>query len=116
SIGIRLGYGPGTLLGISGKVLQHGVPHSVSDRVCLAYHMRDNVHEGVGAHRCDWVRQGDVKSGFVPGIPRLSGVQRKQGLAGIPEGGRSGKELQLQLMCCAPVRVLFLDFGAEGQG
>ncbi|KAF9220358.1 hypothetical protein BS17DRAFT_681353, partial [Gyrodon lividus] len=25
SIGVRLGYGPGTLLGISGKVLRHGV-------------------------------------------------------------------------------------------
>ncbi|KAF9218442.1 hypothetical protein BS17DRAFT_791416, partial [Gyrodon lividus] len=57
----------------------------------------------------------DVKSRFIPGIPGLSGVQRRQRLAGrIPEGGRSCKELWLQLMCCAPVRVLFLDFGAEG--
>ncbi|KAF9218444.1 hypothetical protein BS17DRAFT_791406, partial [Gyrodon lividus] len=57
----------------------------------------------------------DVKSRFVPGIPGLSGVRRKQGLVGIPEGGWSGKELRLQLMCCTPVRVLFLDFRAEGQ-
>ncbi|KAF9218355.1 hypothetical protein BS17DRAFT_791633, partial [Gyrodon lividus] len=55
-----------------------------------------------------------VKSGFVPGIPGLSRVQRRQGFAGIPERGRRGKELQLQLMCCAPVRVRFLNLRAEG--
>ncbi|KIK74429.1 hypothetical protein PAXRUDRAFT_175730, partial [Paxillus rubicundulus Ve08.2h10] len=52
---VRLAYSPGTVVGLSRKVLQHGVPASVSDQVCLAYHMRDNVQEGLGVHRCDWV-------------------------------------------------------------
>ncbi|KIK77330.1 hypothetical protein PAXRUDRAFT_167227, partial [Paxillus rubicundulus Ve08.2h10] len=60
NLSVRLAYSPGTLLGLSGKVLQHGVLVLVSDRVCLAYHMRDNVQEGVGVHRCDWVKQGEL--------------------------------------------------------
>ncbi|KIK72285.1 hypothetical protein PAXRUDRAFT_121972, partial [Paxillus rubicundulus Ve08.2h10] len=60
NLGVRLAYSPGTVVGLSGKVLQNGVPASVSDQVCLAYHMRDNVQEGVGVHRCDWVKQGEL--------------------------------------------------------
>ncbi|KAF9218871.1 hypothetical protein BS17DRAFT_790425, partial [Gyrodon lividus] len=56
----------------------------------------------------------DVKSGFVPRIPGLSGLRRGRGFAGIPERGQRGKELQLQLMCCAPVQVRFLNLRAEG--
>ncbi|KIK72503.1 hypothetical protein PAXRUDRAFT_180535, partial [Paxillus rubicundulus Ve08.2h10] len=57
---VRLACSPGTVVSLSGKVLQHGVPASVSDQFCLAYHMRDNVQEGVGVHRCDWVKQGEL--------------------------------------------------------
>ncbi|KIK73481.1 hypothetical protein PAXRUDRAFT_120734, partial [Paxillus rubicundulus Ve08.2h10] len=60
NIGVRLAYSPRTLVGLSGKVLWHGVLASVCDRFCLAYHMRDNIQEGVGVHRCDWVKQGEL--------------------------------------------------------
>ncbi|KIK91650.1 hypothetical protein PAXRUDRAFT_99534, partial [Paxillus rubicundulus Ve08.2h10] len=60
NLGVRLAYSLGTVVNLSGKVLQHGVPALVSDCFCLAYHMRDNVQEGVGVHRCDWVKQGEL--------------------------------------------------------
>ncbi|KIK81222.1 hypothetical protein PAXRUDRAFT_156561, partial [Paxillus rubicundulus Ve08.2h10] len=60
NLGVRLAYSLGTVVGLSNKVLWHGVLASVSDQFCLAYHMRDNVQEGVGVHRCDWVKQGEL--------------------------------------------------------
>ncbi|KIK76498.1 hypothetical protein PAXRUDRAFT_169761, partial [Paxillus rubicundulus Ve08.2h10] len=47
NIRVRLAYSPGTVVSLSRKVLQHGVLALVSDWFCLAYHMRDNVQEGV---------------------------------------------------------------------
>ncbi|KIK73989.1 hypothetical protein PAXRUDRAFT_176954 [Paxillus rubicundulus Ve08.2h10] len=60
NLGVRLAYSPGTVVGLSREVLQHGVLASVLDQAFLAYHMRDNVQEGVGVHRCDWVKQGEL--------------------------------------------------------
>ncbi|KIK74458.1 hypothetical protein PAXRUDRAFT_175658, partial [Paxillus rubicundulus Ve08.2h10] len=60
NLGVRLAYSPRTIVDLSRNVLWHGVLASVSDWFCLAYHMRDNVQEGVGVHRCDWVKQGEL--------------------------------------------------------
>ena len=44
-LGISLEYSPGTVVGILGRLVEHGVPGFEEDRVCHAYFMRDDVHE-----------------------------------------------------------------------
>jgi len=55
-LGISLGYGPGTVVGVSGKVLEHAVPEFEGDRVCYAYFMRDNVHDWANVPCSDWMK------------------------------------------------------------
>jgi hypothetical protein len=55
SLGISLDYGPGTVVGISGMVLEHEVPEVEGDRVCYAYFMRDNVHEWAKVPGSSWM-------------------------------------------------------------
>ena len=55
-LGISLEYGPGTVVGMAGKVLEHEVPSFEGDRVCYAYFMRDNVHEWAKVPCCDWMK------------------------------------------------------------
>jgi hypothetical protein len=54
-LGVSLEYSPGTVVGISGKVLEHAVPSFVGDRVCYAYFMRDNVHEWANVPCSEWM-------------------------------------------------------------
>jgi len=54
-LGISLEYGPGAVVGISGKVLEHTVHDFKGDRVCYAYFMRDNVHEWANVPCSDWM-------------------------------------------------------------
>jgi hypothetical protein len=54
-LGISLEYGPGTVVGISGSVLEHAVPGFEGDRVCYAYFMRNNVHEWANIPASDWM-------------------------------------------------------------
>ena len=54
-LGISLEYGPGTVVGISGKVLEHAVTDFTGDRVCYAYFMRNNVHEWANVPCSDWM-------------------------------------------------------------
>jgi hypothetical protein len=54
-LGISLEYGPGTVVGLSGKVLEHAVPDFEGDRVCYAYFMRDSVHEWANIPASDWM-------------------------------------------------------------
>lgn len=56
SIGVRCAYSSGTVMAFSGKVLQHGVPECDGERVCLAYYMRDNVHERMGVEAAQWMK------------------------------------------------------------
>ena len=55
-LGISLKYGPGMVVGVAGKVLEHEVPSFEGDRVCYAYFMRDNVHEWANVACCDWMK------------------------------------------------------------
>ena len=55
-LGITLEYGPGTVVGLLGNVLEHAVPGFEGDRVCYAYFMRDNVHEWADVPGGDWMR------------------------------------------------------------
>jgi len=44
-LGVSLTYNPGTVVGLSGMMLEHAVPSFEGDRVCYAYFMRNKVHE-----------------------------------------------------------------------
>jgi len=55
-LGISLEYGPGTVVGVAGKVLEHEVPSFEGDRVCYVYFMGDNVHEWVNVRCCNWMK------------------------------------------------------------
>ena len=50
-----LEYGPGTVVGLLGAMLEHEVPHFEGERVCYAYFMRDNVHEWAGVLGYTWM-------------------------------------------------------------
>jgi Oxygenase domain of the 2OGFeDO superfamily len=54
-LGIALEYNPGTVVGISGNILEHAVPSFEGDRVCYAYFMRDNVHEWAKVPASHWM-------------------------------------------------------------
>jgi hypothetical protein len=54
-LGISLEYGPGTVVGISGHMLEHAVPSFEGDRVCYVYFMRNNVHEWAKVLGSDWM-------------------------------------------------------------
>jgi hypothetical protein len=55
-IGLSLEYGPGTVVGLSGMVLQHEVPDFEGERVCYANFMRDKVHEWAGIPGGTWMK------------------------------------------------------------
>lgn len=54
-LGIRLVYDPRAVVGILGKVLSHGVGEVDGERACLAYYMRDGVHERLGMPPGSWM-------------------------------------------------------------
>lgn len=54
-VGISLEYAPGAVVGISGQVLEHGVPDFDGDRVCYAYFMKDSVHEWAKVPGSNWM-------------------------------------------------------------
>jgi hypothetical protein len=54
-LGISMDYRPGTVVGLSGMVLQHQVSGCEGDRLCYAYFMRDNVHEWAGVPESYWM-------------------------------------------------------------
>jgi hypothetical protein len=56
-VGLKLSYGPGSVLGMAGKVIRHGVSDCQGDRVCLAYYMRDKVHERMETEAASWMKQ-----------------------------------------------------------
>ena len=54
-LGISLEYGPGTVVGLSGMVLEHEVSDFEGERVCYAYFMRDSVHEWAKVRPGTWM-------------------------------------------------------------
>lgn len=54
-LGISLEYGPGTVVGLSGKTLEHAVPSFEGDRVCYAYFMKNDVHEWANVPASHWM-------------------------------------------------------------
>jgi len=54
-LGISLEYGPGTVVGLSGMVLEHEVTKFEGERVCYAYFMKDSVHEWAKVRPGTWM-------------------------------------------------------------
>ena len=54
-LGMSLEYSPGTVVGLSGMVLEHAVPMVEGDRVCYAYFMKDNVHDWAKVPCKNWM-------------------------------------------------------------
>ncbi|KII83092.1 hypothetical protein PLICRDRAFT_119857, partial [Plicaturopsis crispa FD-325 SS-3] len=57
-VGIRLDYSGGTMVGLAGRILSHGVSRSVGERLCLAFYMRDKVHQRMGTRCAGWMDYG----------------------------------------------------------
>ena len=62
SLGIRIAYSSGTIVGLCGKVVPHAASHCVGERACIAYYMRDNVHARLGVPASSWM---DVRQSLV---------------------------------------------------
>jgi hypothetical protein len=57
-IGLDLKYSSGTVVGLCGSVLEHGVSSwGVGDRVCYAHFMRESVRERLEASPAGWVNR-----------------------------------------------------------
>ena len=53
-VGIRFLYGSGTVIGICGRVLRHGVSEADGERISLAYYMRENVQRRLETRYAGW--------------------------------------------------------------
>ena len=54
-VGLTLTYDPGTVVIFAGRLLSHRVPcWEDGERICLAYYMKDCIHERYGVERPCW--------------------------------------------------------------
>ncbi|KAG2127184.1 uncharacterized protein EDB93DRAFT_1096644 [Suillus bovinus] len=60
-LGAQLGYPPGTMVYIAGKVLEHGVPGwGDGERIVIAHFIKDKVHDKQGIPRPSFLIQHDL--------------------------------------------------------
>jgi hypothetical protein len=60
TLGLTLQYRPGTVIAMSGKMIEHGAGQTDGDRAVLAWYMRDEVHEFMHVSRSQFMRYSDV--------------------------------------------------------
>lgn len=53
-VGLPCRYDSGTMMALSGRVLQHGVTDIEGERICIANYMRKNVQERVETSLAGW--------------------------------------------------------------
>lgn len=53
-IGQRFKYDPGTVVGLTGRILRHGV-NCPGNRLCVAYHNKTTVIDSLGIPRASWM-------------------------------------------------------------
>jgi len=53
-LGIDLRYAPGTIIGISSRILRHGAKYK-RDRACIAFYMKESVMSTVGISSSTWM-------------------------------------------------------------
>ena len=56
TVGLQLPYPSGTVVGLCGKILRHGVLECEGERICVVYYMRDKVHERMGVEAAPWMK------------------------------------------------------------
>lgn len=61
-LGLRLEYNPGTVVALLGKVVTHGAAEVMGERACLAYYMRNGVHERLGMPAGTWMNVSQYDS------------------------------------------------------
>jgi hypothetical protein len=61
NIGVELAYPAGMVIGVGGKVIEHGVEAFDGERVCLAYFMRENVFQRTGVKNEGWCSLDKIK-------------------------------------------------------
>lgn len=54
SAGLTLQYLSGTVIGLCGRLLRHGVSEINGERICVAYYMRSNVQRRVATELAQW--------------------------------------------------------------
>ena len=54
-LGLTLGYRPGTMVALCGKLIRHEVPEVIGNRVCLAHYMRERVLERLTTEPAGWM-------------------------------------------------------------
>ena len=59
-LGLQFPYRSGTIAAFSGSLLRHGVSDHDADRVCVAYYMREKVHERLCVPMAGWMTTGRI--------------------------------------------------------
>jgi len=52
-LGLEFGYGSGSVVGVAGRVVQHGA-NANGDRLCIAQYFRENVLDALGISEVEW--------------------------------------------------------------
>jgi hypothetical protein len=53
-LGLTFQYDSGTVLGICGRLIRHGVSEAEGERICVAYFMRENVQKRLETRYAGW--------------------------------------------------------------
>ena len=61
-VGMQFEYLSGTVIGLGGRILRHGVSAADGERICLAYYMREAVLRRLGQSDVSWSRLHKVAS------------------------------------------------------
>lgn len=65
-LGLELPYPSGTVVAFSGNLLRHGVTEHDGERVCLAYFMREKVHERLQVPLAGWMTTDKISADNIP--------------------------------------------------
>jgi hypothetical protein len=61
-MGLRFWYGSGTVVGLCGRVVRHGVSEADGERICLAHYMRENVQRRLDSRYASWCKWDTYKN------------------------------------------------------
>jgi hypothetical protein len=53
-VGLRFKYASGTVVGLCGRILRHGVSDADGERICVAHYMRENVQRRLNTEMAGW--------------------------------------------------------------
>lgn len=59
SLKLQMNYSSGSVVGLLGKLVRHGVSHADGPRVCYAWYVRESIFKYVNAQEVDWASVDD---------------------------------------------------------